>query len=348
MSERAKLALLTGTTYPELARSISRNLATPHIALNGLGREFGGNNAISHEFAMRMPVMDWHKPVYIINSTFNPRSTEELSQMTDAVAGAELLSPQEGLSVGSRPILIVPHWAYARQDKRGLGYSQTAVNHVRRLEEDGAAMIVTVDLHNKSIIEKSKRMSWYDVEPIELLAQAVKQMDPKTPIFIGPDKSAHIRAQHVANELGFPHKTGYFDKNRDPRLGGTELGIFWGDMLGGRFAIIVDDILSTSGSAIKAGERLLRLGARGYGIVTTHAPIVKDDYADAQEKIESSNASWVCFSDSLPQPGWVKSDKKLHVIPSCRFWAKVIEEIDSGDLHRGNLYHGGKLYSQAT
>lgn len=348
MSERPKLALLTGTTYPELAINVSRKLTTPHIALSGQGREFGGNERIGHEFAMRMPVSDWNRSTYIIHSTFDPRSTEELSQMTDAVAGAELSSPHENLSVGSRPILIVPHWAYARQDKRSLGYSQTAVNHVRRLEEDGAAMAVTVDLHNESIIKHSKKMSWYNVHPTELLADAVERMAPKNPIFIGPDESAYARAYRVAVELGYADSTGFFDKDRDPRTGETSLGAFWGDALHGRFAIIIDDILSTSGSAIKAGEKLLSLGAKGYGIITTHAPIVRDNYADAKSKIDDSNALWACFSDSLPQPSWVKDDPKLNIIPSGRFWARVIEEIQQGDLHRGNVYHAGQLYHQAA
>ncbi len=334
MSER--LALIAGTTDPHLRRTIAENLKVPPLVLNGMGREFGGNDRIENEFVMRMPMVGWNNPVVIVQSTFNTRSFEELYQMTDAVAGAN------PLSVAGRPILLVPHFANARQDKRSpIGTAKTAELKLIGLEGAGASMLITLDLHNEQTMDVAKRMLCYNVHPTEILAQAVTAMNPGNPIFIGPDYSALRRASEVALFLDYNNQWGFFDKNRDPRLGDSITEGFHGDNPKGKFGIIIDDLLSSGGSAIEAGEKLLELGAVGYGIITTHGPIVQDFELgmDAEKRIQESNASWVCYTDSLPQPDWVyKKGSKIHVIPSGAFLAKVIEEVMSRDFSRGRLF----------
>jgi ribose-phosphate pyrophosphokinase len=150
---------------------------------------------------------------------------------------------------------VIPYMAYARQDKAFLEGEIVSIGVVAKLlEAVGTKQLITVDIHSM------RALSYFtiDVEnlsSVPLLANyAAKNMKLSMPIVISPDKGGSKRAEEFASIL----KTDMIalNKSRDKNTGVVTINEKLDFDVTDRDIILVDDMISSGGSIIKACEVL--------------------------------------------------------------------------------------------
>jgi ribose-phosphate pyrophosphokinase len=90
-----------------------------------------------------------------------------------------------------------------------------------------------------------------------------------------------------------------------------------------RDCLIVDDLIDTAGTLVKASEALLSAGARTVSACATHAVLS----GPAVERITSSRIKEVVFTDSIPLRPDAAACTKIRVLSVARLLARAIQSI---------------------
>jgi ribose-phosphate pyrophosphokinase len=199
---------------------------------------------------------------------------------------------------------IIPYFAYARQDGRfnpGEAFSlKTVVNLIQGV---GTDEVFTIDLHLHRIesISKVFKIPSTNLTVVPDLARYVKQnLKLRNPAVVGPDEEAEQWAKVAAKELSADYDV--LEKHRvsaseDKEFG--EVDIKPRELtMKGRDVLIVDDIISTGGTIVKAMDILKKNGANKIYVATCHAVLVEG----ALMKIYEAGAELVIGTDTIPSP----------------------------------------------
>ena len=159
---------------------------------------------------------------------------------------------------------VVPYFGYARQDKKfkeGEPISARALARAIRSQTD---RFLTVDVHAAGV------MSWFDGMPaLSVSAHAEIGMflrERDIELVLSPDEGRWENAKHVADAVGC--EADFLVKER---LDGENVMMTPKSLgAGGRRVAIVDDIISTGGTIVKASEQLRKQGAESIIAMCTH------------------------------------------------------------------------------
>ncbi len=245
--------------------------------------------------------------VFIVQSTFQPSDNLfELLLMIDAARRASAY----------KVVAVIPYFGFARQDRKDRPRVAIAAKLVADiLTAAGVDRIITMDLHADQI------QGFFNVPVDHLFASAVfipyiKSLGLENIAIASPDTGGTKRANAYAKFLGAPMVIGY--KSREKANEVSEMRII-GDVKG-KNVILVDDIIDTAGTIVKAAEVLLENGALSVRAVITH-PVLS---GNAYEKIESSKLKELIVSDTIPLK---KETGKIKVLSVADLFAKVIDKI---------------------
>jgi ribose-phosphate pyrophosphokinase len=195
----------------------------------------------------------------------------------------------------SQITLIIPYMAYARQDKAFLEGEIISIEVIARLiEKFGADEVITVDIHNEvSLSYFSIKIK--NVTAIPLLADYIKNKASLEKSFIiSPDAGGIQRAEKFAQLLSLPILC--LKKKRDRKTGYVSINENIGMEVGGMNAILIDDMISTGGSIVKACEVLKKQKIGNITVLCTHAILVNDAF----ERIITSGVKEIISTNSIP------------------------------------------------
>lgn len=192
--------------------------------------------------------------VIAVQTTYPDSNIVELFIMHDAIME---------WTKNAKIITVVPYMGYSRQDKiflDGEAISARAILHHIELYSDA---MIFVDLHSSKILEFTTKRS-YECTAMEVIAEYFK--DKGIDFVLSPDKGAIERARKVALNMGLEYD--YLEKTR---IDGTTVKMRAKNLdVNGKRVLIVDDIISTGGTIIKATESLKASGATEVYAVCTH------------------------------------------------------------------------------
>jgi len=299
----AKFKVFSGTAYPEFARKICSFLKIP---LGGMIiKRFPDS-----EIYVKCTDVVRGEDVYIIQPISRPvnENLVELLVMIDALKRS---------SVGTIN-LVIPYFAYARQDRRSSAREPiTAKLIANLLTTAGANRVITVDLHSPQIV------GFFDINVDHFEAY------PLFAEYICKKKLSNIVA--VASDSGFVKKTRKFAKlmdcplaiidKRRPYHGRAEAVNVIGDVAG-KTCILLDDMIDTAGTISAGSDALVAKGAKEVYICATHAVLSEG----AVQKLENCKAKEVILTDTVP----ISSDKiisKMKIMSLVQIMAQVIERI---------------------
>ena len=194
-------------------------------------------------------------------------------------------------------IAVIPYLAYARQDREFLPGEVVTMSLIARLLESvGIKQLITVDAHSISSLSHF-RINVQNLSSIPLFANyAEEKLKLDMPIVVSPDLGGAPRAKTLASVL----KTDSIalNKSRDKSTG--EVTIDYGKsyyQFGKKDVIILDDIISTGDSIVKACEALRRFGLSGrIFVMCTHALLIKN----ATQKIMAAGVNDIIATNSIP------------------------------------------------
>jgi ribose-phosphate pyrophosphokinase len=188
---------------------------------------------------------------------------------------------------------VVPYLAYARQDRAFLEGEVVSIALVARLFETmGVKHIVTVDIHSQ--LAMSYFQSIHNVSSVRLLAQYASNMKLRNPVAVSPDAGGTIRANEFGRHLNIDVIS--LKKSRDRVTGEITIDEKIDKDIADRDAILIDDIISSGGSIIKAARVLRNLGAGKIYAMCAHALLIQD----AAEKIKSAGVHDIISTNSVP------------------------------------------------
>ena len=188
---------------------------------------------------------------------------------------------------------VVPYLCYARQDRVFLEGEVLSIDLVAKLFETvGVEHIITVDIHSQRAM--SYFTSIQNVSSVPLLADYASKIKLHDPIAVSPDAGGANRAKEFARHLDidvlalkkYRHRaTG--EVTVDEKL---EMDIYKRDV------ILIDDIISSGGSIIKAAEVLHKKGVGRIFAMCAHALLIRE----AAQKIKSAGVQDIISTNSVP------------------------------------------------
>jgi ribose-phosphate pyrophosphokinase len=307
-----RLVLVTGRAHPQLAEDIATELGSELVHTDA--RTFA-NGEIYARYDESVRGCD----AFVIQSHTSPINHWLMEQliMVDALKRAS----------AKRITVVSPFYPYARQDKKGRGREPISARLVADLyKAAGADRIMSVDLHAAQI------QGFFD-GPVDhlfampvLLAHFQKQLDPSTLTVVSPDMGRVRVADIWSDKLGAP--LAIIHKRRDP-LVPNQVSVH--EIVGaveGRVCLLVDDLIDTGRTIVKAAEALKNAGAIGVVVAATHA-VFSDP---AVEILQSDFIDSVVVTDTLPVPMDKRWDR-LIVLPIAPLIARAIHEVfDDGSV----------------
>jgi ribose-phosphate pyrophosphokinase len=194
----------------------------------------------------------------------------------------------------SEVIAVIPYMGYARQDREFLPGEIVTMKVLGKLFKGaGASKIIVVDIHSK-IGLKHFSIKTKNVSAIPELVQYIKKLNLKDPLVISPDQGGKERAEKFAKELGSEYIA--LEKKRDRKTGKVRIKTKNLDEVANRDLILVDDMISTGGSIVKATQFLKKQKCRKVYVACTHALLMND----AEKKIKKSGVTKIISANTIP------------------------------------------------
>jgi ribose-phosphate pyrophosphokinase len=249
--------------------------------------------------------------VFLVQSTCTPveRHLMELFLMIDAMKRAS----------AERITAVLPYYGYARQDRKDRPRMPISARLVANLiERAGADRILALDLHAAQI------QGFFDIPVDHLFATPVliehfASMKDDRLVVVSPDAGGVERARAFAKRLEAP--LAIIDKRRTD-VNVAEVMNIIGEVEGAN-CLIVDDLIDTAGTLVKAAEALLAAGALTVRATATHAVLS----GPAVERIESSDITEVVFANSIPLQPAAAACKRIKVLSVAPLLAQAIRSI---------------------
>ena len=307
-----RLVLVSGRAHMELAKAVAAELDTELVHTDA--RTFA-NGEIYARFDDSVRGAD----MFVIQSHTSPINEWLMEQliMVDAAKRAS----------AKRITVVAPFYPYARQDKKGRGREPISARLVADLfKAAGADRIMSVDLHAAQI------QGFFDGPVDHLFAMPVllehfqAQLDPSTLTVVSPDMGRVRVADVWSDKLGAP--LAIIHKRRDPVVPNqVSVHEIVGEVAG-RVCLIVDDLIDTGRTIVKAAEALKAHGATGVVVAATHA-VFSDP---AVQILQSEFIDSVVVTDTLPIAAEKRWDR-LVVLPIAPLLARAIHEVfDDGSV----------------
>lgn len=301
-----KLMLFSGRAHQELAQEVGKHLGV-EPAPTEVYDFANGEIFVRFEESVR------GSDAFVLQSHSTPINQWIMEQlvMVDALKRAS----------AKRITVIVPFFGYARQDKKHRGREPVSA----RLMADlfltaGADRLMAVDLHTGQI------QGFFDGPVDHLVALPVladyvaSKVDTSRATVVSPDAGRVRVAERWTDRLSCP--LAIIHKRRDPRLA-NEVKVH--EVVGeveGRACIIVDDIIDTAGTVVKAADALYENGATNVIATATHGVLS----GPAVDRLKNSRISEVVVTNTLPISPEYRFDQ-LTVLSIAPLIARAIEQV---------------------
>jgi ribose-phosphate pyrophosphokinase len=301
-----RLVLVSGRAHPALAAEIAEELGAELVPTDA--RTFA-NGEIYARYDESVRGSD----AFVIQSHTSPINEWLMEQliMIDALKRAS----------AKRITVVAPFYPYARQDKKGRGREPISARLVADLfKAAGADRIMSIDLHAAQI------QGFFDGPVDHLFAMPVlleefkNSLDPATLTVVSPDMGRVRVADIWSDKLGVP--LAIIHKRRDP-LVPNQVSVH--EIVGtveGRVCLLVDDLIDTGRTIVKAAEALKAAGAVGVVVAATHAVFSNP----ATQILQSDFIDRVVVTDTLPIPDEKRWDR-LTVLPIAPLLGRAIHEV---------------------
>jgi len=191
-------------------------------------------------------------------------------------------------------IVVVPYLGYARQDREFLPGEIATMKVLGQLFKGaGASKIIVVDIHSKIGLKHFKIKS-ENLSAIPDLARYFQKINLKNPLVVSPDQGGIERAKEFADKFGSDFVA--LKKQRDRKTGKVQIKTGGLNEVIGRDMILVDDMISTGGSIIKAAEFLKKQKCNRIFVTCTHALLMNG----AEKKIRKAGVTKIISANTIP------------------------------------------------
>jgi ribose-phosphate pyrophosphokinase len=213
---------------------------------------------------------------------------------------------------------VLPYYGYARQDRKVSPRAPISAKLIADLiTTAGASRILTVDLHAGQI------QGFFNIPVDHLYAAPVlldylKQLRNDI-VIVSPDAGGVERARAYAKRLNV--SLAIIDKRREAPNISQVMNII-GDV-SGMSAVLIDDIVDTGGTLVRAANALVEKGAEVVYACCTH-PVLS---GKSVKMIADSPIKEMIVTDTIPLREEAKASSKIKVLTVSNLLAEAIRRI---------------------
>ena len=247
--------------------------------------------------------------VFILQSTFPP--TENLMELLLTIDAAKRAS-------ADKVIAVMPYFGWARQDRKDKPRVSIGAKLVANLlTAAGVDRIMTCDLHADQI------QGFFDLPVDHIYASKVfipylRSLNIENLAIAAPDMGGAKRANAYAKELACPVIICHKSRERANVVASiTAIG-----EVEGKNVVIVDDLIDTAGTLVKAAEVLMEKGATSVRACATHAVLSGPAY----DRINNSCLKEVFVTDTIPLKEGADTSK-IRVVSMAETFAAIIRKV---------------------
>lgn len=302
------ITVFSGSAHPRLAAEICARLGVP---LHPVRVQRFANDCLEVQLQANCRERD----VFLIQPLVQPVQDHlvELLLMLDAARGAS----------AARTTVVMPHYAYARSDKK----DAPRISIGGRLVADllvtaGASRVLAMTLHSPQV-HGFFSVPVDHLHALRELAAHFRQYDLSTATVVSPDLGNAKEAAHFARLLGVPVAAGAKQRFADDHV---SISTVIGDVAG-RDVIVLDDEIARGSTVIELLERLRELKARSIRVACTHGLFASGALkriADQPDVTEIVCTNTVPISADQPEP-------KLRVLSIAPALAEAMRRIHEGE-----------------
>lgn len=232
----------------------------------------------------------------------------------------------------ARITAVLPYLAYARKDRKTKARDPVTTRYVAQmLEAVGADVVMTMDVHNLAAFQNAFRCRTEHLEANKLfVSHFTPLLKDKDVAVVSPDSGGVKRAERfrrvLSAAIGKPVGAAFAEKYRSE--GVVSGSALVGD-IGGRDVIILDDLISTGGTIVRAAQACCSQGANRVYAAATHGLFA----AGANDTLSDAVLDGIVITDTvlphMQESGAIKG--KLTVLDSAGLFAEAIRRLHANE-----------------
>jgi len=304
MAETGKrMMVFSGTSNPEMAEDVARELG---IELGNVKIRQFANGEIYVRFLESVRGAD----VFLVQSVCRPVNDTlmELLIMVDAAKRASARSITA----------VVPHFGYARQDKKSAAREPITAKLVADLlTVAGIDRVITMDLHQGQI-QGFFNQPVNHLTALPILADYFESLNLENCCVVSPDVGRAKACKKLADMLGA--SLAIMHKGR-PEHNVAEITHVIGDV-DGKTCIVADDMIDTAGSITEGAKALIQQGAASVYVTATHGIFSPPAY----ERIETAPIIELVVTNTVPVPA-ERRHGKIRVLSVAPLLAAAVDNV---------------------
>ncbi len=301
-----EIAIFGGSAHPQLANEICRHLEVP---LEPVRVTRFANDCLEVQLQANCRERD----VFLIQPLVVPvqENLVELLLMLDAARGAS----------AARTTVVLPHYAYARSDKKDAPRISIGARLVADLlVAAGANRVLAMTLHSPQV-HGFFSVPVDHLHALRELAAYFRRHDLTNTVVVSPDLGNAKEASHFARLLGVPVAAGAKQRFADDKV---TISSVIGEV-GDRDVIVLDDEIAKGSTVLELLDRLRERGARSIRVACTHGLFA----AGALKRIgEQSDVVEIVCTNTVPI---AERTAKLTVLSIAPALAEAMRRIHNGE-----------------
>jgi ribose-phosphate pyrophosphokinase len=302
-----RIVVFSGSAHVDLARAICRRLKRP---LSPSTTSRFSNDCLGVQLEANCRGAD----VFIIQPLVPPVQEHlmELLLMLDAARGAS----------AARITAVIPHYAYARSDKKDAPRISIAARLVADLvATSGAGRVLTMALHSPQV-HGFFSVPVDHLNALGVLATHFRRRSLRNTVIVSPDLGNAKDASHLARMLGVPVAAGSKKRLSDDRV---VIDTLVGDVQG-RNVIVLDDEIANGGTIVEVLAKLRERRVGRIAVACTHGLFTGKAIARLSAERDVSE---IVTTDTVPLAAG-KRLPNMTVLSVASLLAKTIRRVHEG------------------
>jgi ribose-phosphate pyrophosphokinase len=231
----------------------------------------------------------------------------------------------------ARVTAVTPYLCYARKDRRTKPNDPVTTRYVATLfEAVGTDAVLTLEVHNPAAFENAFRRPAIALPAAPLFVDYGRTLNGENLCVISPDpggvKRAELFREALEAAIGRPVGKGFAEKHRSA-------GVVTGDLFVGEVegatALIIDDLISTGGTLVRAARAARSAGARRVIALVTHGLFMPG----ASEAMADPAIDRLAVTDTVPpfRLGANAPRHKIDTVPAAPLLAETVRRLHLGE-----------------
>jgi ribose-phosphate pyrophosphokinase len=307
-----KLMLFSGRSNPVLAQKIADQL---NIELGDVDLKTFANGETYVRYRESIRGAD----VFIVQSCYGKATNHFLWELLTMIQAAKLAS-------ANRITAVMPWYPYSRQDKKSSPREPITAKLVAdMLEVAGADRVLTMDLHAGQIQGFFRMVDHMTALP--LFARYYREslgLHGDGVVAVSPDPGRAKMAAKFAQMLDADWVI--MSKTRPEHDVAAMTQVIGAEKVGGKVAVMSDDIIVTGGTLVAGAQALKSVGATAVYACATHG-LFPDE---ALRKLAESELDGLAVTDTVPV-NELNRPEKLTVLTISNILAETIQNVFSDE-----------------